>query len=351
MDDNPAGLSRIVDGTRFAIGEAIPPGRSVSRTLALEMLVAPGQWLVSVDLVEEGVGWGGDGDEFRIDILPNTQPSRAPHREVDLFKAILIETRAHCNRKAGLGMFDPERQDAHGMEMDWSTIRRVLANLRDLDYRGRISWHGVNEPLQDPRIFDIVAESRDACPDAFLSLMTNGDLLTADAYDRLKPFVDMIGVSVYDEAVRARVGRFADGQMKMIDMRGIQPCRFENRAALMRRQAEEWRHDRLTNSDKSCERPSFMMQVKSSGKVALCCSDAQGDVEMGNVRYQRLEDIWYGDRFTNYRRTLAAEGRRNLPLCRNCAYNGEAGKIYDPLPDTVTHPKVQVGEVLLARAT
>jgi radical SAM protein with 4Fe4S-binding SPASM domain len=270
---------------------------------------------------------------------------------VDLFKAILIETRNICNRHCWFCKFGQERQDPDIEEIEWATIRQILANLKDLDYNGRISWHGINEPLMDPRIFDIVVETRAACPESFISLVTNGDLLTQHAYDRLKTSVDVVGVSVYDDKVFDKVSPLADGQMKVIDMRRAAAGRLENRGGTVLHEAESFREHQRLFADRTCARPSFMLPVKPSGKVALCCADMYADVVMGNVHEQRLEDIWYGEAFTTYRRVLAREGRRNLKLCQGCSYNGDAGRIFYPLPETVTHPKVQVGAITVPRGT
>ena len=70
--------------------------------------------------------------------------------------------------------------------MNWQTIERIVGNLRDLDYRGRISWFWINEPLMDSRILDMISYTRWECPNAFISLVTNGDLLTDDLYKDLR---------------------------------------------------------------------------------------------------------------------------------------------------------------------
>jgi hypothetical protein len=70
LDGSREARERPVDGQRFGIGEPLPPGRAVSRTVALEIGVDPGRWRVTVDLVEESVAWFGDGDEFEVEIEP-----------------------------------------------------------------------------------------------------------------------------------------------------------------------------------------------------------------------------------------------------------------------------------------
>ena len=61
---------------------------------------------------------------------------------VPLFDVILIETYNACTRTFWFCKLGQARQDPQPLEMTWSTIKRILFNVRDLDYRGRISWFG-----------------------------------------------------------------------------------------------------------------------------------------------------------------------------------------------------------------
>ncbi len=327
----------VVDGQRLGLGEPIPPGRAVSRVVASQVPVPPGRWRVTVDLVEEEIAWFGDGDEFLIDIPRSGPAGRAgPWRAAELFHSILIETRNVCNRQCWFCKFGQERRDPDVLQMDWDTIRGILANLRDLDYRGRISWYNINEPLMDRRIVEIVSTTRQYCPNAFLSLATNGDLLTAENYRQLREAgLDALGVSIYDDRTAGRVGQFADPQMVLMDMRGAGPGRLDNRGGNVQQDPNAFETQRSQHIDAPCERPSTMMVVNPAGQVVLCCADLYSDVVMGDVRQQRLEAIWHNGEFTRYRRTLAESGRRTLPLCAKCSYSGVGVRPFFPLPSGV----------------
>jgi radical SAM protein with 4Fe4S-binding SPASM domain len=298
--------------------------------------VGPGRWRVTADLVEESVAWFGDGDEFTIDVPRATFPTVSHSGDAQLFQVIKIETHNACNRHCWFCKFGQDRRDDRFVQLDWETIRRIVGNLGDLDYRGRISWYDINEPLVDKRIVEIVALTRQQCPNAFLSLATNGDLLTPDLYGRLKEAgLHALGVTAYDDETLSKVSRFADDRMTLIDMRDAGPGQLENRGGNVQRNAEVFQAQQWLFADQSCERPSVMMVVKASGLVALCCADMYGDVVMGDVREQRLEEIWRNDRFEHYRRSLAASGRRGLKLCEHCSYSGQGVRPFFPLADGV----------------
>jgi radical SAM protein with 4Fe4S-binding SPASM domain len=60
------------------------------------------------------------------------------------------------------------------------------------------------------------------------------------------------------------------------------------------------------------------MVIMQDGKVALCCSDYDGLVCMGDLNYQTFGEVWNGESFVTYRRYHRIGKRRKLKLCRQC---------------------------------
>jgi radical SAM protein with 4Fe4S-binding SPASM domain len=250
-----------------------------------------------------------------------------------LFNVILIETHNACTRACWFCKFGQKRQDAAASKMDWPTIERIVGNLRDLDYAGRISWFWINEPLMDARMPEILSYTRRQCPRAFLSLVTNGDLLTDALYrDLRRSGLGALGVSIYDNRAAERVGRLCDDdRLVLIDMRKARPGRLDNRGGNIK-------PERLFHAaqqkvlDLGCDRPFNMMTINARGQVVLCCSDLYSDLVMGDAASERLEHIWNNERFRQYRSHLAERGRRGLRLCEACSYRGNASTTHYPLP-------------------
>jgi radical SAM protein with 4Fe4S-binding SPASM domain len=252
----------------------------------------------------------------------------------ELFRAILIETRNTCTRRCWFCKFGQERQDESITRMDWETIHKILENLKFLQYSGRISWYNINEPLLDRRMVEILRMTREYCPKAFVSLATNGDLLDETLYHELKANgLDALGVSIYDDKTFGKVRKFADRQMVLMDMRSMGEGMLENRGGGIRQEIPGFERDRARYQNRSCERPFALMVVNSRGQVVLCCDDLYGDVIMGDIQSQRLEEIWNNERFAFYRNTLNQEGRSNLPLCSKCSYSGEGFRPFFPYFD------------------
>jgi len=251
---------------------------------------------------------------------------------MDLFKAILVETKNICTRTCWFCKYGQERQDDSRVEMDWKTIRLIVENLRDLEYDGRVSWFWINEPLMDKRMVEILRLTRDRVPKAFLSLITNGDLLTRESYATLRAAgLDALGVSAYDEKTMARAAEIADSRLAIIDMRSPGPGMIQNRAGNVRQKAEIFRPALEKYFTKSCERPFTMLTMNPRGQVVLCCDDMYSDVVMGDVHTQRLEEIWNGSGFRHYREALRSWGRAGLKLCENCSSPGWPATSHYPL--------------------
>jgi radical SAM protein with 4Fe4S-binding SPASM domain len=249
-----------------------------------------------------------------------------------LFDVILIETHNECTRTCWFCKFGQDRQDPGKLQMQWPTIERIVGNLRDLKYCGRISWFWINEPLMDPRIVEIVKYTRRECPDAFLSLLTNGDLLTDEMYKELRRSgLDALGISIYDNPAAQRAQQIEqDGRLVLMEMRHVRAPQLDNRGGNVKRHARLF-ENRPSQRHNSCARPFRMMTVNAAGQVVLCCSDLYSDVVMGDVMSDRLEQIWNNERFQAYRKHLQEQGRGGLALCSECLYEGSASSVRYPL--------------------
>jgi len=250
-----------------------------------------------------------------------------------LFNVVLIETVNTCTRECWFCKFGQRRQDDGRAQMDWATIRRILENLRDLNYGGRISWFWINEPLLDTRMGDILELTRELCPRAFLSLITNGDLLDDTLYRELRARgLDALGVSIYDDRAMARIQRLQrDERLVILDMRQPGRGQLENRAGNIHQRPRTFAAAQRRFAAGACERPSTMLTINPKGQVVLCCSDMYSDVVMGDVHSQRLEEIWNCEAFQSYRVRLQTAGRRGLKLCDGCSYSGAASPVLYPL--------------------
>jgi radical SAM protein with 4Fe4S-binding SPASM domain len=254
--------------------------------------------------------------------MANTEATKSP-----LFNSLLIETVNRCTRECWFCKFGQPRQAESFERMPWELIEKIVDNLVDLDFTGRVSWFKINEPMVDKRIFDIVALTKRKLPRCFCSLVSNGDLITDEVITKFRQAgLDRLGISVYDHETFKKMQSLQQVQfLKLIDHRTHKESAFvENRGGniqLVTLATQKQLQDDFT--DRDCKRPSTSINVTPDGTVVLCCADFYRDVVLGNVATQRLEEVWYGETLSEIRDKLATSGRRGLKLCEGCTHEGK----------------------------
>lgn len=238
---------------------------------------------------------------------------------MNLFNVFTIETHNRCTRRCWFCKFGQKSRSSSYRLLPDELIEKIADNLHDLNFRGRISPFGINEPLLDSRMVDIIRLLRSKCPQAFISIGSNGDLLTEEIFHALMAAgLDALGLAVYDEASWKRLEPYHKyPNVRFNDMR-IPDRWVENRGGSLGN-AKPWP---ALDIHRPCLRPFTMMVIRSDGNVVLCCGDMYSDVVLGNVAQQRLEEIWNSEGFNFYRTRLASAGRAGLKLCQGCSHDG-----------------------------
>lgn len=181
----------------------------------------------------------------------------------------------------------------------------------------------------DPRMLDIIRLFRAKCPRAFISIYSNGDLLTPELYQSLMAAgLDGLALSVYDEAAWQHLQAYGNyPKVRFFDYICRPEDQVDNRGGAIKRATFPLR------LKLPCLRPFKNLVIHPTGEVVLCCSDMYADVVMGQVAAQRLEEIWDSENFRRYRNRLASTGRVGLPLCQTCSHKGAPCNEKSPLED------------------
>lgn len=240
---------------------------------------------------------------------------------VPRLEVISLETINTCNRDCWFCEFGQKRLEYKTQKLSLSVIENILEQLCQANFNGRISPYGINEPLMDSRIITICEMIRYMVPNAYVFILTNGDLLTKDIVYKLQNLSVDIAVSVYDQKT---LDKCVDLSVRYVDRRdsNFADNRGGNIVQLVGN--DEYLH---TN----CLRPSSMMQIKYDNKVVLCCCDFYGQVVLGDASKDSIYDIWHGSKLNQIRKELATKGRANLPLCEHCNHDGSSQSVYWPV--------------------
>ncbi|MDR2550178.1 MAG: SPASM domain-containing protein [Desulfobulbus sp.] len=73
----------------------------------------------------------------------------------------------------------------------------------------------------------------------------------------------------------------------------------------------------VVNTTPRCSDPGNPVAIDYAGNVILCCHDYHSSVIFGNIRTEKLLDIWFSPRYRAIRKQLR-NGEYRLPICRKC---------------------------------
>ena len=268
-----------------------------------------------------------------------------------LFSRIQIQTVSWCNRSCAFcpsGKFPVEKTF-----MTIEVYHRIIDQLHDLDFDGRISPYLMNEPLLDKRLPELIAYTRERCPRSWIAINSNGDALSEDLACRLfDAGLNSLDVNAYDSStqyqayvalaehvvarrtgVTCRVG-YSDPDFNGVglprdskiihcrDMAFWEPQFLDKQAIpdLQNRSGNVPGANRLAEPlALGCPRPFQQMYINYHGVAVLCCNDWRFEVIMGDTATATLPEIWNNTRYQAYRRNLQRRNRA-MPLCKTCDF-------------------------------
>jgi MoaA/NifB/PqqE/SkfB family radical SAM enzyme len=278
----------------------------------------------------------------------NPPVSQAPP---PLFTRIQIQTVSWCNRSCAFcpsGKFPVTKAF-----MPVAVYQRVIDQLQDVHFAGRISPYLMNESLIDTRLPDLVAYTRAHCPQSWIAINTNGDAVSEELLDHLfDAGLNSLDLNAYDSTTQHHrhlllAERVAAKRGDIICRVGYSNPSFQGEniprstKLLNCRDMAFWEPRfvaKLATADLqnrsgnipgarrleaplalSCPRPFVQMYINYLGQAVLCCNDWRFEVVMGDTAVSSLAEIWLNDKYQAYRQHLQQQNRA-LPLCATCDY-------------------------------
>jgi 2-deoxy-scyllo-inosamine dehydrogenase (SAM-dependent) len=222
-----------------------------------------------------------------------------------------IEVGVRCNRTCTYCPNSTVGSTSSSSFMEIDLFRRIITQLSEIDFSGRLSFHFYNEPLMRKDLEVLVAIARAALPLAHLVLYTNGDLLTDTRYQNLlEAGVDYFLVTRHGgEPMKTRLHQRVQFP-RDLDLSGRAGTVVGVIAPLRR----------------ACYAPTEMLIVTVNGDVVLCHEDARREVVIGNLGRSTIQDIWLGEEIGRFRQHLV-QGRRKEAgsVCARCDHRAYPG--------------------------
>jgi hypothetical protein len=253
--------------------------------------------------------------------------------KVPLFRLLEIELINRCNGKCAFCPVNSKIDPRPYAKMSDELFYSIIAQLKELDYAGRISLHSNSEPLLDERLVQFAHHIHQELPLATSVTLTNGTLLTLEIFKELIQYLDLLCINNYSNDYEFH------SASKQVYEYCLEHPHLAKKVRIQKRLDNEVLHSRggvSPNAGKSevfghvCSYPFSQMIIRPDGKLSFCCADAYAQMTLGDLTKQSILEVWNSDAYAKVRE-LAMKGSEFVPLCRVC--NNSAPLLPTPDPN------------------
>lgn len=202
-------------------------------------------------------------------------------------------------------------------------IEKVIFELKNLNYKGRILMDVYNEPLIDPRLYyilDLIRKNLD--PSINIHLVTNGYFLEQTILDELKNrFRVNVDVSCYNKEEFDRLSNLNSS----IGGYYFFEAKLDNRIKTF------YDSNNIENNNCPCHSPYIELIINCEGKIGLCCREYKRETTFGDLKTESLNSILNSEKMIQMYNDLSL-GKRTLPICKKCDSSNISGEKVNEVP-------------------
>ena len=210
--------------------------------------------------------------------------------------------------------------------------QKLCTELQKLNYKGTIRYSGFVEPLLDKNIYNLINLVRNFLPESNIEMVTNGDPLNLKRLNQLfENGLNKILISAYDGKKESDELENLCKSANLSKDQYIVRHRYyseekdfgitlSNRSGTMAN--AEFKIEALKEPlKKSCYIPSYTFFLDYQGDVLMCPHDWGKKIILGNLKNEKLIDIWFSKKFMSIRKMLN-KSNRNFDPCNVCDVEG-----------------------------
>ena len=240
-----------------------------------------------------------------------------------IFEGIEIETINRCNGSCSfcpVNRYDDTRLIT---KMSEELFYKIISQLKDLNYSGRVALYSNNEPFLDSRTVEFAEYARYELLNAFLYIFTNGSLLDLEMFRRIINVLDFMCLDLYYDSEEAV---FSDNILEILDYcEKNELCdkvmiQTINRSAIRNNRGGGSKNRHVIYRPQApCILPFTQMIVRPDGKLSLCCNDPLGEYTMGDLAKTSISDAWNSSAYAHIRSDNGIrKTRQNIEKCKLC---------------------------------
>lgn len=272
-----------------------------------------------------------------------------------LFKHVLIQTNVKCTLKCSFCLYGMKDVEIENVDMSDTLFRKIVQELADIDYAGRVSLFEINEPLMDENLVEKIRYVKQKVPKSWQYISTNGDLLTPEkTIDMIDAGLDYLTINSYSYASYRKIKTLKNSLPDEVRLRVIHTDHFNPDFAADNR-AGNLPHIAAVKEPlkESCSRVNNILYIKPDGKVVSCFGDFFNKNVVGDANAENIVDIWYGEPFTKLRSHLDNADRTPNELCSKCNMRAAGNYLerYDILPKLAQTSNLPRGAIIGASSS
>lgn len=251
---------------------------------------------------------------------------------VPVFSIIEFNITGSCNRSCSFcPVSNPDVYTKTNDGLDTLLFEKIVKDLQEIKYEGKILFSAFSEPLLHKKVEDLISIAKQYLPNIRLEIVSNGDLLTVKKLKKLfEAGLDTINISMYDGShqiehfnnmvAEANVSKDGVVLRRRYFENGNYGITISNRVGLV--DSNEYRDENEEDINElplksPCFYPFYMILVDYNGDVLLCPHDWNKTLRFGNLKNEKLFDIWRGKVLNSIRKKLSSADR-NFGACKNC---------------------------------
>jgi radical SAM protein with 4Fe4S-binding SPASM domain len=250
-------------------------------------------------------------------------PAQAPQ---PLFQSIELETRTRCNSSCAFCAASIQNDQRPDIRMPDALYDKLLTELAGIGYAGTLKFFVNNEPLLDPRTVAWIALAKARVPDIRTEVHTNGlKLNVSNGRELMEAGLDCLYINNYSNEDKLHRGVLAF-------LAEVAPAYADREIHCQMRRLDDQLLNRGGTAPNGqsipqplplpCVLPFEEVVVTADGRVTICCQDHNFDAAVGNLNQQTLQEIWFGEGFTQLRKRLREADRTGNAFCQACDFKG-----------------------------
>ena len=263
-------------------------------------------------------------------------------------ETVEVETFSFCNRRC---WFCPNSFiDRHSKNdyMDEKLYLKILSDLREIDYRGILTYSRYNEPFADRIILKRLQQAKEYLPNAILYTHSNGDYLNKEYLDEIGDAGLMVlkwqhylredEEFIIDNIIEKMKANIKRLNLEYCDIKTCPTCvsmKIKHDKIDIEYVATDFREFGCTRGDtlttikaydrkSPCYIPFGALYIDYNGLVMPCCN-LRSDIKehenyiMGDTNKESLSEIFTSKKIVNLRKALIGNDKKPAP-CDTCKF-------------------------------